>query len=305
MARGVADVARAILDFRRDTRKTICVSWVLAPEQGLRLLNDGGLYVFDEPSRAIAALGKISRYARMPKREERIETTVAPFAWEKFVSPAAPGAVISEDVCHRILAEAGLRVAAARLATSVEQAADAARTVGFPVAMKGISPTVTHRAAAGLLALNLASEAQVREAYDQLTARAASADVALDGIYVQHIEPGRLELLVSAFRDAVFGIMIVCGAGGNLAEILEDVTLERAPFDAVRAADVLRRLRIVQGASHMDPTAEIGAAADFVARFSQVAVSAPWRSFVLEVNPIKWHADRAVAVDGLLVIENP
>ncbi len=305
MARGAADVARAILNFRRDTRKTVCVSWVLAPEEGLRLLNDGGMYVFDEPARAIAALGKISRYARMPKRDRRGETTEMPFAWEQFVLHAAPGAVISEDVCHRILAAAGLPVAAARLATSVDQAVDAAGAVGFPVAMKGISAAVAHRAAAGLLALNLTNEKQVREAYDHLTARAASAGVTLDGIYVQHMEPGRLELLVSAFRDPVFGVMVVCGAGGNLAEILEDVTLERAPFDVARATEVLRRLRIVLGASHMDPTAEIEAAADFVARFSQLAVSAPWRSFVLEVNPIKWHADRAVAVDGLLVIENP
>jgi acetyltransferase len=309
MARGVSNVARAILDFRRDTRKTVGVSWVLAPEEGLRLLNEGGLYVFDEPARAIAALGKISRYAVMPQRDPCIKIAATAFAWEKFVPQAAPGTVISavipEDTCHRILAEAGLPVAAACLTTSEDEAVDAARIVGFAVAMKGISPAVTHRAAAGLVALNLQSEEQVREAYRQLTSRAASAGIPLDGLYVQHMEPGRLELLVSAFRDPVFGVMIVCGAGGNLAEILEDVTLERAPFDTARAADVLRRLRIVRGASHVDPAAEIQAAAAFVSRFSQLAVSAPWRSFVLEVNPIKWHADRAVAVDGLLVIGNP
>ena len=148
---------------------------------------------------------------------------------------------------------------------------------GFLPATQGISAAVTHRAAADLVALDLASEEQVREAYRVLTARAASAGIPLDGLHVQHMEPGRLELLVSAFRDPVFGIMIVCGAGGNLAEILEDVTLERAPFDTARAAAVLRRLRIVKGASHMDPTADIQAAAAFVARFSQLAVSAPWR----------------------------
>ena len=251
------------------------------------------------------ALGKISRYARMPKRNRRGRRPRCRLHGSSLFCTLRQALLFLKMCAIGILAAAGLPVAAARLATSVDQAVDAAGAVGFPVAMKGISAAVAHRAAAGLLALNLTNEKQVREAYDHLTARAASAGVTLDGIYVQHMEPGRLELLVSAFRDPVFGVMVVCGAGGNLAEILEDVTLERAPFDVARATEVLRRLRIVLGASHMDPTAEIEAAADFVARFSQLAVSAPWRSFVLEVNPIKWHADRAVAVDGLLVIENP
>ena len=305
MARGAADVAKTILEFRRSTRKTVCVSWVLAPQEGLDLLRTGGMYVFDEPGRAIAALGKIAGYACASRREPNLNARPEPFDWEKFVPHGEPGTVVSEDACHRILAAAGLSIAEGRLAKSESEATDAARAVTFPVAMKGISSSVAHRAAAGLLALNLRSDEAVREAFSQLSAHAASSNVMLDGLYVQHMEQGRLELLVSAFRDPVFGVMVVCGAGGNLAEILEDVTLERAPFDATWAAEVLRRLRIVQRASRLDANAGLQVAAEFVSHFSELAVTAPWRSFILEVNPIKWRHDRAVAVDGLLVIENP
>ena len=72
-----------------------------------------------------------------------------------------------------------------------------------------------------------------------------------------------------------------------------------------RAAQVLKRLKIVQRAGRIEPDAELTAAAEFVSRFSALAVSAPWRRFVLEVNPIKWRANSAVAVDGLLIIEEP
>ena len=102
---------------------------------------------------------------------------------------------------------------------------------------------------------------------------------------------GRLELLVSAFRDPVFGVMVACGAGGNLAEIIDDVTLDRAPFDEARAGAVLGRLRIVQRAERVDPEARMQPVAAFLAAFSQLAASAPWSRFVLEMNPIKWQAD--------------
>ena len=172
--------------------------------------------------------------------------------------------------------------------------------------MKGISSSrYASRADAGLLALDLRDELEVREAYRALAARAAAANIPLDGLYVQHMEKGRIELLVSAFRDPIFGVMIVCGAGGNLTELINDVTLERAPFDTARAKIVLRRLRIVDRASRVDATADLDAAAGFVSRFSELAATVPWKSFVLEVNPIKWHGQSAVAVDGLLVIENP
>jgi hypothetical protein len=59
----------------------------------------------------------------------------------------------------------------------------------------------------------------------------------------------------------------------------------------------------VQRASKIDQHARMAPAAEFVARFSELAASAPWRRFVLEINPIKWEAEFVTAVDGLLLIE--
>jgi len=164
---------------------------------------------------------------------------------------------------------------------------------------------MTHRAAAGLLELDLRSEEDVRDAYRRLSELACGESIALNGLYVQHMEKGRLELLVSAFRDPVFGVMVTCGAGGNLAEIIDDVTLERAPFSPTQAARVLQRLHIIRGAKHIDKNANLEAVAEFVARFSELAEASPWKKFVFEVNPIKWHSNHVVAVDGLLIIEEP
>ncbi|MHB8993348.1 MAG: acetate--CoA ligase family protein, partial [Chloroflexota bacterium] len=212
---------------------------------------------------------------------------------------------VSEHDCHRILAAAGLPVAAGRLTTSVEDATGAACDVGYPVAMKGISSAVTHRAAAGLLELNLRSEQEVRDGYLHLVEQAGQLGVKLDGVYVQHMVRGGLEFLVSAFRDQQFGVVVSCGAGGNQTELIDDVTLERAPLDIPSALLMLQRLRITRRASRREPGADLTSVAEFVARFSRLALSAPWKRFVLEVNPIKWSHDGVVAVDGLLIIEEP
>jgi hypothetical protein len=109
---------------------------------------------------------------------------------------------------------------------------------------------------------------------------------------------GGAELLVSAFRDRDFGVMLSLGAGGTLTELLDDVVLVPAPLNEMAAIRALRRLRVMRKV-----TPKLDAVVDFVCRFSALAASAPWRRFVLEVNPIKWTDDEARAVDGLLIIE--
>jgi acyl-CoA synthetase (NDP forming) len=305
MAQGAAPVAEAIAQFRRRTSKTVCIAWVLAPSEGLDVLAQDGLYAFPDSARAIDTLAKTAMHAAALRTPTGSVLPPFAFAWEAHLRNANPGTVVPEDACHAILRAAGLRTAEGRLASTADAAVAAARAVGFPVALKGISPAVTHRAAAGLLALDRRDDNEVRAAFGQLAAHAAASGIALTGIYVQHMAPGKIELLVSAFRDSEFGVMVTCGAGGNLAELIDDVTLERAPFDTERARQVLQRLRIAGHATRLDPAAELDAPADFVARFSQLAATAPWRRFVLEVNPIRWQGENVVAVDGLLIVEEP
>jgi acyl-CoA synthetase (NDP forming) len=304
MARGAADVARAVLGYHRSKRKPLFVSWTLAAQESVDTLAEGGFYAFPEPSRAIRVMGKIASHVQTPVRQPEPVSTME-FDWNAFVPSPKAGQVISEDGCLRILKAAGLAVPSARLVRSEEEAIDGANTVGYPVVLKGISPQVTHRAAAGLLALDLRTDAEVAAANRELTARAAALNVELDGILVEHMIPGRLELLISAFRDPIFGVMVVCGAGGNLAELMDDVTLERAPFGVARAVEVLKRLKIVQRAERIDRAANVNAAAEFASQLSRLAASAPWKRFVIELNPIKWSGHPATAVDGLLIIEEP
>jgi acetate---CoA ligase (ADP-forming) len=153
----------------------------------------------------------------------------------------------------------------------------------------------------GLVALDLRSADEVRAQFAAQSARAAAAGTPLEGVYLQAMARPGMDVLVSAFRDPAFGVMVSCGAGGGLAELIDDVALARAPLTEAAARELLERLRVVKVAGGMD----IGPLARFVAEFSQIAAAAPWAGFTLEVNPVRWHGDGVVALDGLLVIEAP
>lgn len=300
MAQRGMEVAEAVAAFRVRAPKPVCIAWPLAPPGAVEHLQAQGAHVFAEYGRVVGLLAALNgaRGGVAP-----VPLATPGFDWQAAVPDAAAAQVIPEHRCHAILAAAGLPVPAGRLATAAGDAVMAAHAIGLPVALKGISEQVTHRAAAGLLALDLRTEDDVVAAEAQLRARADAAGIVLEGLYVQRMRPGGMEVLVSAFRDPVFGPVLSVGAGGGMTELLDDVALARAPLDEAGAGALLRRLRILSHAVKLAPGADMAALAGFVARFSQLAAAAPWRRFVLEANPVAWSAEGVVALDGLLVIE--
>ena len=226
------------------------------------------------------------------------------FPWHDFVPAGTDSAVVSEDVVAGLLEAAGLPVARGRIARNAEQAAGLAAEVGYPVAMKGISPAITHRAAAGLVALNIEHADAVRSTDTLLRQRALARGVTLDGVWVQHMFAGQHELLVTAFRDREFGVMVGVGMGGGLTEIIDDVVFARAPLDADGADDLIGSLRTTRRLPDLFNPTQRTLAADFIARFSALVASAPWAHFTFEINPVKLATDSLAAVDGLLLIES-
>lgn len=306
LASKAAEISQIVADLWARAPKPVTMAWPDTPSGVTGRLAAHGIPIFSEQSRLARALGRIVRQQRALARPIRAETVrPAVFDWGSVGPAAGYPFVISENRCHELLRAAGLPVAAGELAQDETGAAEIAAALGLPVALKGISSKVTHRAAAGLLALDLRSSDEVVAAFRRISERAQAIKAPLDGIYVQKMHKGGAELLVSAFRDPIFGPVISVGAGGGLTELLDDVVIERAPVDTAIAAAMIERLRLRRHARDDDGLLPVAAAAEFVARLSQLAAGAPWSRFTIEVNPIKWARDRAIAVDGLVIIEAP
>ena len=295
------DLAGMLEDLHARAAKPICVSWLSPPPGITARLAAAGIMVFEEHSRLIRAAGHVARHAEDTRhRIRKASKPPSPFPWNQYVS--ATDSVVSEHVVARVLEAAGLPVARGRIALSAQEAVRIANEVGYPVAMKALSPSVTHRAQAGLLALDIDSAEGVAAAEARLSARAAALGVTLEGIWIQHMFSGPVELLVTALRDADFGIIVGCGMGGGAAELIDDVVFTRAPIDEPAARDLLDRLRTLRRLPGLMSASQRTVTASFIAAFSALAATSPWPRFTLEVNPVKVAADEAAAVDGLLVI---
>ena len=107
---------------------------------------------------------------------------------------------------------------------SLEEALSAANDTGFPVALKVISPQILHKTEAGVVALRLSDEEEVRNAYGRLLERARrfDKDAQIKGVLVQEMVEGGLECMIGAKKDPVFGPIIAVGLGGIYVEVLGD-----------------------------------------------------------------------------------
>lgn len=309
MAAGVAELAPQLVEMlervRSATTRPVLVAWQSPPAGIAESLAARGIPVFQEPARAARALGYLVRHsADLRHRIRRSSRALTRFPWSEFVRGSGKQ-VVSENVVAGILEAAGLTVAPGRLAATTDEAVRAAKEVGFPVALKAISAAITHRAAAGLVALNLDTADAVARNDRALRERAAALGAALDGLWVQHMFTGDRELLVTALRDREFGVMVGCGMGGGMTEVIDDAVFARAPLDEDGAYDLLGYLRTLRRLPGFLPDTQRRLAAGYLARFSALAATAPWERFTLEVNPLKLGRDAVAAVDGLLVIESP
>jgi acetate---CoA ligase (ADP-forming) len=299
-----SELVRMFEDLRAAAVKPICISWLSPPAGTTQALAERGVLVFDEHARAIRAMAHLVRHAADVRHRIRHRPEIAfPFAWSELIDTAATKRVVSEDLAARVLKLAELPVAQGRLARTTEEAVRVADEIGYPVAIKAISAAITHRAAAGLVKLNVEDADAVARADRALRDRAAEIGAVLDGIWVQQMIDGGRELLVTAFRDPQFGVVAGCGLGGSMTEIIDDVVFARAPIDPDGAFDLISRLRTIARLPTLLPDAERWRAAGFLARFSALVATAPWESFTFEINPLKIGADQMAAVDALLVID--
>jgi acetate---CoA ligase (ADP-forming) len=303
LAARAAEITDIISSLSQRSTKPVCTVWSSPPAGVVERLAAHGVHTFIEPDRGVRALRRLIAHGLAIRRPQRPATfQLRTFDWSSRVAERSTG-VVPEHRCHEILHAAGLPVAAGTFVRDVSDLPRALKVIGLPVVMKGISAGVTHRAAAGLLMMDLRSEEEALAAFRALQARARGIPVEFEGVYVQRMHKGGVEVLVSAFRDPLFGTMVSCGSGGGLTELIDDVVTERAPVGSALAADMLERLRIRRRARDARGPLASDAAAAFIVRFSELAATAPWLRFVLEVNPIKWSREGVVAVDGLLIIE--
>ena len=181
----------------------------------------------------------------------------------------------------------------------------AARRIGYPVALKILSPDIEHKTEAGGVILNLQSDAAVRRAYAQILKNAGqyAPEAVVEGVLVQQMLPAGVETIVGVTKDPVFGPTVMFGLGGILVETLEDVSFRVCPVSSDDATQMIRELkgaRILSGLRGR-PAADVGALTDIILRVSQLAMDFADVIDELDINPLIVYPKGARAADALVV----
>ena len=213
--------------------------------------------------------------------------------------------ILSEVEAKQLLAEAGIPVVEARLATKREEAVALAERLGYPVALKIVSAQITHKSDVGGVRLNLGTAEEVAEAYDAIieAARRAAPDATAAGVSVQRMaEPG-IEVIMGMTLDAQFGPVLMFGLGGILVEVLKDVAFRVVPITARDARQMVREIQgfpILQGYRGQEP-ADLEALEGLLLKLSQFVEGRP-EVAELDLNPVFAYPKGAVAVDARIVL---
>ena len=161
---------------------------------------------------------------------------------------------LSEFESRKVLESYGIPMVATTLATTQQEAVEAAADIGYPVVLKGCGADLTHKSEVGSVKLNLTSSAEVASAFTAIETAAAGA---LDGILVQPQVKGTRELVAGMIRDPQFGPCVMFGLGGIFTEVLDDVTFRIAPL---REHDALAMMDSIRGAAILGPVRGTAAA---------------------------------------------
>ena len=209
---------------------------------------------------------------------------------------------LSERDSKELLAAFGVPFAPEHLATSAHEAVTAAQTVGFPVVIKLCGDNIAHKTERGLVKLNLRDSAAAHDAAQVLLDAARPEDHAT-GVLVAPMLTGNRELIAGLVDDEVFGMCVMIGIGGVLAEALGDVVFRLVPITEVDAAEMLDGLKTQKllGEFRGEPAVDRHAVIGALMALSAVAEQRPEVRSV-DINPMIIVDGRPIAVDALVEI---
>jgi acetate---CoA ligase (ADP-forming) subunit beta len=214
--------------------------------------------------------------------------------------------LLNEVEAKDLIRKAGIPVVDTRLACDKNEAVSLSRDIGFPAAMKIISPDIVHKSDVGGVRLGLAGAAEVGKAYDEMMdgVRQKLPAARITGVSIQKMASAGVEVIIGMVKDAQFGPVIMFGLGGIMVEVLKDVSFRIVPLTRWDAAEMISEIKgyaILKGFRGQEPV-NITALEDLILKVSEFIAQNP-QVKELDLNPVIAYSDSAIAVDARIVIE--
>jgi acetyltransferase len=308
--------AERLAPFAKGLGKPILASWMGGAEMtaGTEILNRAGIPTFPYPDTAARIFHYMWRYNYLLRG--LYETPVLPHGAEGPDRDRADAVVemvrqtgctlLTEPESKELLACYGIPTVPTLEAHSEEEAAARADELGYPVVVKLLSHTITHKTDVGGVKLNLSNASAVRNAWREIEASVAqkAGPEHFQGVTVQPFLPSEgYELILGSTVDAQFGPVLLFGTGGQLVEVFRDQALSLPPLNTTLARRFMEQTRIFQALQGVRgrKAVDIAALEELLVRFSHMVVEQRWIKEI-DINPLLASPDRLIALDARVIV---
>ena len=315
-----ADIAHAMLPLAKNAARNVLSCWLGGPAvaQARQIFSAAGIPTYDTPEEAVGGFMQIVQY----RRNQTLLMQVPP-SLRSDILPDRDGAralvravladgrdMLSEPESKILLAAYGIPVVETRVAAEVHTALAAAREIGYPVALKILSPDISHKSDVGGVVLDLETPAALEAAASGMLKRLAERmpQAHLQGFSVQTMvrRSNPHELIIGVTTDPVFGPVILFGQGGVAVEVTADHAVGLPPLNAVLANDMIRQTRVAKllAGYRNRPAANLEAIARSLVQISHMVIDLP-EILELDINPLLADSDGVIALDARVRVGEP
>ncbi len=308
------EASRKIIKAYNETEKPLIVfTWPTGQDYAVEAKNEliqAGVPVIEHIPSGLWAISSLAEWARKAGkafqeagRRTGKQDKVRSLIGRHFIE--AQGG-LTEWRSKEILKGYGIPVTRERLVVAADEAVAAAQEIGFPVALKVMSPQLLHKSDFGGVILNLQDADEVRMSFEELNKRAelTNSEAHIEGILVQEMLKPGLEVMVGVKKDPIFGPAVAVGLGGVFVEVFEDLATRIAPVSETEARAMLAELKgkaLLEGFRGRLP-ADADALAQIIIKVSWLALDLEDYIEELDINPLVVYekGKGAVAADALI-----
>ena len=314
-----AKIARSIVGLckKKESCKTIITSFMGYEEvvKANRILSENDIPTYFTPEQGVRTYMTLYQYKRnlellYETPEELLMDTVPPKRIIKILMRNAAKEnreLLTFTEAQKLLEFYKIPVIETYVEKTVEDAVASASKIGYPVALKVVSPQIIHKTDAGGVKLNIHSEAEVKEAFEKIMTSVKTYDpeAQIEGIAIQRMVKERgYEVILGAKTDPVFGPAILFGMGGIGVELLKDFSIGLPPLNRTLAKRIMEETKIYQllkGYRNLPP-ANLHLLEEIMVRFSQLLIDFPELKEI-DINPLFVTGDRAFVLDPRIIID--
>jgi len=305
--------SKDMVDLVKKYKKPLFVhtSFARDPIKSLDILKTAGVPVIESSERTAQCLNALMRFSINQKKISQMhiptgEATERPTVKKlsKKVKDEKRHNLI-EPESRDVLTEYGIPLPEAVLASNAKEAVQAANKIGYPLAMKVVSPDIIHKSDAGGIKLGVQNEEGIERAFEEIVQNAErlTTKERILGTLISPMAARGQECIIGMIRDRQFGPVIMFGLGGIFVEILKDVSFRVAPLaqeDIDEMVKEIKGYKILTGIRGQKPK-DIEAIKDILAKLSEIAIDNP-EIKEIDLNPVIVHEKGASIVDSRVIL---